>query len=279
MSPIGTFNPIYVTDKDGNASSAYQAPGTATQYLTTGYKGIGGDATRTVMAWFKTNTSVSRKTIVSWGENNPGEMFNLMIYEGHVRVEGGSCNVTSTIGNLDNSEWHHVAITYNPAGGDKLKDIKIYIDGVLSDNIPDEGIGGSYQSEITSINTNNTKNNIRIGASNYHTAYYWIGEIDEVRIYNTELSLDEIKEISGVTVGINAIEEENLVNMFSGKSMIIIDLKSLKSSKASIYDLNGRLVKISTLHQGKNNINLKSGLYLVYINIEGKIEKGKVISY
>ena len=277
LSPIGAFTPTYITDKDGNMSSAFQAPGVSGKYLTAPYKGIGGNGHRTVMAWFKTNTEGTRKTIISWGENIEGKMFNLMIHEGHIRVEGGACNLQSVIGDLDDNEWHHVAVTYNPDDGDKLKDLKIYVDGVLDTKEPDTG--RSYRSEIVSINTDTLTNNLRIGSAKYASAYYWIGEIDDVLIYNTDLTQAEIIEISGVVVGIRALEDKNHTTLISGKSMIVIDLNSQQSANANIYDIRGRLIKTTDLHPGWNRFALEQGIYVVRTNVDGKIEKGKVISY
>ncbi len=277
LSPIGNYTPAYITDKDDNTPGAYQAPESSTQYLTAPYKGVGGVGNRTVMAWFKTNNTGTRKTIVSWGKNSGGQMFNLMIQDGYIRVEGGGCNLQSVIGDLDNEEWHHVAVTYNPDDGPYLKDLKIYVNGVLDDKEPDSG--RSYQSEVVSINTDTITNDLRIGSTEYLGSYYWRGAIDDVLIYNTDLTQAEIIEISGVVVGKKDLEIKNNTTLISGKSMIIVDLNSPHSANAKIYDIRGRLIKTSDLHSGRNRFALKQGIYVVRTDVDGKIEKGKVISY
>ena len=193
LAIIGDFTPIFGTDKEANSSSSYEAPGAPNQYLTNGYKGVGASNNRTVMAWFKTTSAGSRKTMVSWGQNVEGQMFNLMIDAGTIRVEAGSCSLRSTKNGLDDNAWHHIAITYASDDGDKLKDVKIYIDGELDPNQPDSGL--SYRSEEVYINTDITTNNVRIGDASYSANYYWQGSLDDVRIYSEALTLQEIIDI------------------------------------------------------------------------------------
>ena len=189
----GSFTPSYSTDHSSNANSAYQAPNEAGKYITNSYKGIGVDGERTVAAWIKTTNAGTRKTVVSWGQNSPGQMFNVMIENGNIRLEGGGCNVQNddaTVARLDGDTWRHIAVTYNPTDGDKAKDIKFYIDGVYYANQPDSG--DSFNSEATVINTDNTINNMQIGNSGYNANYYWRGELDDVRIYSVALSAEEV---------------------------------------------------------------------------------------
>lgn len=191
---VGGYTPALVADKDENAQSAYEAPGITGNYLTTGYKGIGGNGSRTVMAWFKTSSVGDRKTIVSWGDNQEGKMFNVMVQGGRIRVEGGTCSTLSTIVGLDDDQWHHLAVTYDPSDGGKLKDIKVYVDGVPDANTPDSN-GNSYRSEVVDINTDISVNNLRIGSVKYNTNYYWRGSLDDVRVYTEALSPAQIDEL------------------------------------------------------------------------------------
>lgn len=191
LSIVGGFVPTYTTDHQSNAGKAFSAPNDGAKYLENQYKGIGGNKKRTISAWFKTTSAGSRKTIVSWGDNQEGKMFNIMIHDGRVRIEAGSCSLRSTANNLDNDVWHHVAVTFDPADGDKLKDVKVYVDGTLDTNTPD-GTDNSYRSEEVVINTDNSINDMRIGAAVYSNSYYWNGAIDDVRVYSDVLSASQI---------------------------------------------------------------------------------------
>ena len=196
LSVIGGFTPTYVNDNNANVNSAYQSLGTLGNYLTSGYKGIGANGERTVTAWMKTTVAGTRKTIVSWGANTPGQMFNVMVENGNIRVEGGGCNVQnddSSVARLDGDTWRHIAVTYNPADGDKASDMKLYIDGVFYANQPDSG--DSFNSEATVINTENTINNLQVGNADYSSSYFWQGELDDIRIYSEALTLQEIQDV------------------------------------------------------------------------------------
>ncbi|WP_345006722.1 LamG-like jellyroll fold domain-containing protein, partial [Snuella lapsa] len=163
------------------------------------YKGISGSNARTVAAWIKTSNVGTRKTIVSWGTNATGQMFNVMVENGNVRVEGGSCNVQnddSSVTLLDNNTWRHIAVTYDPTDGDKLKDVKIYIDGVYYTNQPDTG--DSHNSETTTINTNTATNSVEIGATSYNANYYWQGALDDVQIYSRALTVQEVADLAAM---------------------------------------------------------------------------------
>ncbi|NQU55229.1 MAG: PKD domain-containing protein, partial [Bacteroidetes bacterium] len=275
---IGDFTPTYVLDKNANTSNAYNAPGSNTQYLANGYKGVSGNGERTVTAWFKTNTGGnSRKTIVSWGKNSEGQMFNVMMQDdGTVRIEAGACSVRSTKSNLNDNNWHHVAVTYNPADGDKLQDVKIYIDGELDTNQSDTE--ASYRSEEVSINTDNTENNVRIGSVQYANDY-WEGALDDVRIYSKSLTAEEISEIFSLKTGATDFQKSKKVKFYSGKTNVKIDIFDENFASVKFYDVNGRLIRNDKLNRGLNTISLKSGIYIARVQLRNEIETEKVISF
>ena len=81
---------------------------------------------------------------------------------------------------VDNGEWHFIAGTF---GNKKLR---IYVDGVM-------------ENEVTSTGSNDIKPNdwpIRLGCeANASKGQQYVGMIDEVAIFNRELSADEILDI------------------------------------------------------------------------------------
>ena len=278
---VGGFSPTYVDDMNNNALSAYQAPNTSGQFLTNDYKGIGGTDERTVTAWVKTTTEGSRKTIVSWGTNTVGQMFNVMVHDGNIRVEGGGCNVQnddSNVARLDDDTWRHIAVTYNPLDGDKLKDVKLYIDGVYYANQPDAA--DSYNSEFTVINTDNTSNNLQIGNSNYNSSYYWKGELDDVRIYSKALNSNEINTVmGGGTLGFEDSDfKANELKMYPNPTKGFINFATTLQHKleVSIYNLQGKFVKKS--YGNKLDVNdFYSGIYVVKVRAGNKVKNFRFI--
>ena len=155
-------------------------------------------------------------------------MFNVMIqHDGTVRIEGGSCSVRSTKSNLNDNNWHHVAVTYNPEDGDKLQDLKIYVDGELDTNQSDSE--DSYRSEIVSVYTDNTINDVRIGSTQYAN-YFWVGELDDIRIYSSCLNAAQIKDIYQLTTTLGEQKHLQTVHFINGKSKIKINLLAHKNS-------------------------------------------------
>ena len=198
ITAVSNFGaPTYVEDRNSTASSAWESPNTADNWLTIpGYKGISADGTRTVMARFNTAAGTSRKTLVSWGTNASGKMFNVMLQGGQIRVEAGACSLRTSRTDLMDGKWHHVAVTFDPADGDKLSDAKVFIDGVLDANLED-GPGKSYRSTTTIIDTDSNAE-VRIGNSIYASnRYFFNGIIDDVAILDVILIPEQIKAIAG----------------------------------------------------------------------------------
>ena len=86
---------------------------------------------------------------------------------------------------LNTGQWYHIASTYDGRGGSNAQDgIKIYVDGVRVD---DTSVSvGSYAAMI------NTTVPVHIGKLN---TSYTDGNIDEVAIFNSELSQSDITSI------------------------------------------------------------------------------------
>ena len=139
----------------------------------TNYKGIPGNTSRTVEAWIKTTTA--DKEIVSWGENIGGEKWVFRVNgDGTLRVEvNGGYIYGSTA--LTDGNWHHVACVFS---GTSVSNIQLYVDGNL-------------ESGLTTLNktiNTDTTNGIGLRISRGINNRYFAGDIDEVRVWDTNLS-------------------------------------------------------------------------------------------
>ena len=143
------------------------------------YKGIEGNNPRTIEAWIKTVTG--GKEIVSWGRDAASEKWNFLIEQnGKLRVEVNGGYLFGTTDLRDN-EWHHITCTFS---GNNVNQVKLYVDGVL------ETIGGQGARAVTTNITNGINLRITRGTNNR----YFIGVIDEVRVWDTSLTALEIQE-------------------------------------------------------------------------------------
>ncbi len=141
------------------------------------YYGIAGSNSRTIEAWIK--TGVTGKDIVSWGTNSSGQKFIFRLDgNGKLRVEvnGGSIIGTTV---LNDNKWHHVAVTFN---GATMYNFKFYVDGV--------------RDNPTAIANTlvNTGQSLPVQISKGFHNRYWNGQVDNVRIWSTELPVTAIDE-------------------------------------------------------------------------------------
>ncbi|NNJ55635.1 MAG: LamG domain-containing protein, partial [Bacteroidia bacterium] len=157
-----------------NAGNAFRFDG-STYIEANDYRGISGSANRTIDAWIKTSTINGE--ICSWGSDISGQKWVFRINDnGTIRVEVNGGNIYGTTVLTDN-EWHHVACVLD---GNKVSNIKLYVDGQLESN--------GNVSDL-SINTGSAyKVRVSRGVNNR----YFVGNIDEVRIWDEALSASEI---------------------------------------------------------------------------------------
>ena len=144
-----------------------------------GYKGVTGTKPRTVTASIKTTQTSG--DIVLWGTNDSGKQFRL----GHIR---GRIGFTPYGGYYymkeytKDDKWHHVAVVIMEADlPDIHDDVRLYLDGEIAE-IDDIGLLG-----LLPIETGDELD-VRIGGG-------YEGLIDDVRIYDRALSIDEVKAI------------------------------------------------------------------------------------
>jgi len=144
-----------------------------------GYKGVSGANPFTIAAWIRTRTNGS---IVTWGTNAGGQRVGFRV-DGVIRMEHGNGNVRGTSGpDLRDGEWHHVAATVQTNCA--IEDVNLYVDGI----------------DVTEVKTDVDQFNIvagtdvSIGRSAPRGDRYFNGIIDNVRIYDRELSAEEIPD-------------------------------------------------------------------------------------
>lgn len=142
------------------------------------YAGELGSQNRTCEAWIK--TTGTNQEIVGWGKNATGQKWVFRTNtDGSLRVEvnGGGINATTPV---NDDQWHHVVCVLD---GSNVADIKLYVDGEL------DPISATTNLAINTV----AETNLRIsrGINNR----YFVGGIDNVRIWDVALSQSEIKEL------------------------------------------------------------------------------------
>ncbi|WP_397363925.1 LamG-like jellyroll fold domain-containing protein [Olleya sp. R77988] len=141
----------------------------------------------TIMAWVKLDPDFSLSGDVL-GQN----MFRIWI-DSSSKVHGYVItNNTNTSYGLSSSftlpknEWHHLALVYS--GSDKL--IKLYVDGEEVDQV-------SYSNSGTALSTNPSYTNpdFVIGRFERFSNRYFKGSVDEVRVFNKNMTDQQIQQM------------------------------------------------------------------------------------
>jgi len=172
---------------DGAVGGALQFDGTDDLVTVTGWTGILGTTPRSLSAWVKTTKTDAG--IMNWGTNTAGQKWTFRTQTsngqaGAIRVEvNGGYQVGDV--NVCDDEWHHVAAVF-PDGGTNVTDMLLYLDGELL------GISANQGQAIDTV----ANVDVRIGGD-YNTAHFWDGLIDEVGIWSTALTAEEIRALAG----------------------------------------------------------------------------------
>ena len=155
------------------------------------YKGILADANGvqqpfTVTAWVNTTDSGDR-TIASWGTSTNGIRVDFRLYQGRLRVEHGAGNRQGDT-NLNDGEWHHVALTIIEGATISHPDVILWLDG------KDDTRPGTDPDAFAIT----PRDDMSIGRRAHNNSRLFIGSLDDVRLYDKELTELDIKVISGL---------------------------------------------------------------------------------
>jgi len=154
-----------------------------------GYKGILADADGvqqpfTVTAWVKTTNSGDR-TIASWGTNANKVRVDFRLFQGRLRVEHGAGNRQGDTA-LNDGDWHHVALTMIAGATISHPDVQLWLDGV------DDTRAGTDPDEFAIT----AGVDMAIGYRATAAARYFLGDIDDVRLYDRVLTAEEIATLA-----------------------------------------------------------------------------------
>ncbi|WP_199851617.1 LamG domain-containing protein, partial [Brumimicrobium mesophilum] len=149
-------------------------------YLATDFPGIIGNNPITIEAWVKTDGVNNEQVITSWGsEISNGGRFTFRLnnvggnFVPRIEIKGGGINGAT---DLNDGNWHHVAVTYDPALTSNK--YKLIVDGVLDT----EGDISQSLNVIQDVNMNIGRR-INLGFTGYFN-----GSMDDVKVWNVAKS-------------------------------------------------------------------------------------------
>ncbi|MHC5054773.1 MAG: LamG-like jellyroll fold domain-containing protein [Planctomycetota bacterium] len=175
----------WVEGWEGAGSGALNFAGGIEHVDVGGYKGILGQQARTLTAWVR-QTAAADLTIIAWGDNASADgAFEIGItVAGLVEVWANAGAIYSATAIVD-TNWHHVAVTWQADADPAASDAIIYLDGR---NVTDAG--SAVAGGLDTV----TGSNVIIG-NDPGLAAPFIGDIDDVRLYSKALSALEINGI------------------------------------------------------------------------------------
>jgi Concanavalin A-like lectin/glucanases superfamily len=150
-----------------------------------------GDAARTVEAWYKSPPSPftpTRQALVAWGSGGSGMAFGMHVDGDKLWVDawGTQGYFVSGTGNIQDGEWHHLAITYDPAASPRYAG---YVDGTrLALALPDPG-----SSPLDPNAPLSTDGAAPLTLGGVFGTLILNGSLDEVAVYGSALSADTLK--------------------------------------------------------------------------------------
>ena len=152
----------------------------------TGYKGILGPNAVTVTAIITTATETG--TIVGWGPTVDGQRFGFRVNDGRLRMEvsGGNLQADS---NVNDGGWHHVTVTVQENATISYPDVILYVDGI-------DDTRATVDPEVFNLTADQ---DVRIGSRPSSNDRFFMGLIDDVRIYDRALTQEEIAWLAGRT--------------------------------------------------------------------------------
>ena len=171
----------YATGVISNASSFVSAN---SEYLSSTTVPVTGTDARSLEVWFKTSTSGTMHIVGFGGSSTStnGAAFRLSIENGSLfcRVYGGYAGFG---GSWNDGAWHQVVLKVMDSG--YVEDLEMYVDGSSQTRVSGSNL------TLTAINTGTDSffvgQNIQSSATQYFN-----GDVDILRVFNDELTADEI---------------------------------------------------------------------------------------
>ena len=199
MSPalVGTDatlmgNATITTGGQGISGEALQLDGESFAQLMD-YKGIGGNAPRTVSLWVRTTVNQANGSIfIGWGNTGTGARvrYDLGMQGGTTDRLRNEFNVGFALSNTGDTiifdSWRHIAVRY-----DGNRNVAFYLDGSPYGTAALDWDLATLLTEDVVIGTG-----IREAYAGYTTARWTVGLIDDVAIFDRALTAEEIAWLS-----------------------------------------------------------------------------------
>ena len=241
------------TDRFGNNNSAYYFNGKSK--ITIPYNSLlDFDTIKsvTVSTWIQINNNFNKfKFFISYGcgdtIGNGGFQLGIDVPPMNLYYEFGSVYYGTT--NMYDSTWHCIAIVFNRT----IDSAVMYMDGSLLKKV--------YIPDSISY-TPSCKNDFFIGGErNNDTCHYFIGKIDDVKIFNRALNKNEVALLCGSELNATNIDDYNI---YPNPSNDHFKLDINCDYKIIVKNMMGQIVLNEYMTKENNTVKLQeSGIYII----------------
>ena len=145
-----------------------------------GFKGIGGEKHRSLALWLKM-PPFHQRNLGFLGRTRERTGWDFSVENGRLKLDVGGGQLTGgTI--LNDDAWHHVGLVF-PSIGTGVEDVVLYVDGSVENN------------PIMNARVINTGDQYDFRVGTNENGNHFNGMIDEVRLYEKDLSSNEMASI------------------------------------------------------------------------------------
>ena len=219
-----------------------------------------------ISGWLKKNGNTSESEYVFATKDDTGSANQLginLLQEADsdlsARVGNGSSttSVTSSGLTLNNDAWHHFVVTWNLPNS--TNNVKVYVNGSLS----------STGSQTTGSWTGNSSRTFQLGHyTNTNTNNGFSGMLDQVRVFQKELSSSQVSTLYAETVEtvesldpLNVDTTDTLQVLGDTSCMLYIDLENNEDDKSGNYNGTGNSIQYAAGRYGQA-VSVGSSNYL-----------------
>ena len=162
---------------DGKINGGYNFDGTGDSIITDANTGIIGAGTRTITAWAKRSNITTAPVIFVIGDLGVSDMFGFYLRANINLQFFSSANDYDTGEDINDTDWHFYAATYDGTT------VRTYLDGSPT----------ATPSSVKALTTDDSS--LYIGVNAYNGGEVFVGTIDEVGLWNRQLSDAEILQL------------------------------------------------------------------------------------
>lgn len=142
---------------------------------------LGNLGQATIMGWVKLSSTLASNAVIM-GQDN----FNLSIATGSGNTLSATANGNSIscADTLSADRWYHIAAVYN--GSSSNEKLVLYVNGQSVNSTNNGALSGTLSSSTAKFT---------IGKNALSSSMYFKGSVDEVRVFNTALSADQLQKM------------------------------------------------------------------------------------